>query len=354
MLGTLADCYRAAGWRVIGVAPTGRAARQLREVAGIPAGTMHALLGELDRSRRFAAGTVLVLDEAGMAPTRLTARLFAHAERAGVKVLAVGDPGQLGSVEAGGWLAAVARQSPAPQLRQVMRQRDPKEREALEALRDGEPARYLSHKQEAIAVHPTASAALLALAKQWHTAEREHGIRSAVMIARDNGTRERLNRAARAQLKRDGALPAEGTAMGGREFAEGDRVIARRNDRQLDLDNGAIGTVISVSDRDGVRIETDSGQVRELDRSTLPRISSTRTRSPATALRAAPSPGPASSAARRSSPANGHAPRCRALASRHSYTSSPSAPNANANATSTAPPCQRASATKHCVRCIAR
>ena len=53
--------------------------------AGIPASTIHALLGELDRAAGFAPDTVLVLDEAGMAPTRLTAALFARAERAGVK-----------------------------------------------------------------------------------------------------------------------------------------------------------------------------------------------------------------------------------------------------------------------------
>jgi conjugative relaxase-like TrwC/TraI family protein len=265
MIGALADCYKGAGWRVIGAAPTGRAARQLREVAEIPAATMHALVGELDRAREFAPRTVLVLDEAGMAPTRLTARLFVHAERAAVKVIAVGDPGQLGSVQAGGWLAALARQQPAPQLREVMRQRDPHEREALEALRAGEPERYLANKQEAIAVHASETDALLAFAEQWHSAQREHGLRSTVMIARDNATRERLNRAARVQLKRDGVLAPDGVMLGGREFAEGDRVIARRNSRRLDVDNGTLGTVTGVSAHDGVRIETDSGHVRCFD-----------------------------------------------------------------------------------------
>lgn len=125
MIGAIAAAYRVGGWRVLGAAPTGRAARQLREVAGIPAGTMHALLAELERAGGFALRTVLVLDEAGMAPTRLTADLFAYAEQARVKVVAVGDPGQLGSVEAGGWLARICRRQPGPALREVIRQRDP-------------------------------------------------------------------------------------------------------------------------------------------------------------------------------------------------------------------------------------
>jgi conjugative relaxase-like TrwC/TraI family protein len=264
MIGALSACYQLAGWRVIGAAPTGRAARQLREIAGIPAGTMHSLAAELDRVDGFAPRTVLVLDEAGMAPTRLTARLLAHAERAAVKVIAVGDSGQLGSVEAGGWLAALARQQAASQLREAMRQRDAGERAALEALREGEPERYLAHKQDEITVHPTEAQALPALVEQWHAAQRDHGLSSAVMIARDNHTRERLNKAARDCLRRDGRLSASASVVGSREFAPGDRVIARRNDRHLDVDNGTVGTVIAADAR-RVRIRTDSGQARDLD-----------------------------------------------------------------------------------------
>jgi len=266
MIGALSACYGLAGWRAMGTAPTGRAARQLRETAEIPATTMHTLVAELDQSDGFGPRTVLVLDEAGMAPTRLTATLFAHAERAGVKVIAVGDSGQLGSVEAGGWLAALARQQPTVQLRDVIRQRDPDERAALEALREGDPEHYLAHKQDEITVHSTETEGLAALVEQWHTAQRDHGLTGAVMIARDNHTREQLNQMARRELKRDGVVAPLGIVVARREFAKGDRVIARRNDRHLDVDNGILGAVTGVAPRAGyVRIQTDSGHVRDLD-----------------------------------------------------------------------------------------
>jgi ATP-dependent exoDNAse (exonuclease V) alpha subunit len=117
----VANMTRAQG-RLIGAAPTARAARQLRELAGIQADTMHALLGRLQRAGGLNARTVLVLDEAGMAPTRHSAILLAQAELAGATVLAIGDPGQLGPVGAGGWLAAMASRQQRPALRQVMRQ----------------------------------------------------------------------------------------------------------------------------------------------------------------------------------------------------------------------------------------
>lgn len=266
MIGALAACYGQDASRVVGAAPTGRAARQLRNVAGIPASTMHALLGELDRSGGFARRTVLVLDEAGMAPTRVTAELLARAGSAGVKVVAVGDSGQLPSVQAGGWLAALSRRQAGPELREVVRQRDPEEREALEALHDGQPDRYLAHKQDAITIHARETDALAVLVDQWHAAQDAHGLRGAVMIARDNHTREQLNHAARDRLKRDGVLPANGAWVVRHEYAPGDRVIARRNSRHHDVDNGTVATVIEIDARTHrMRLETDLGEVRELD-----------------------------------------------------------------------------------------
>jgi hypothetical protein len=266
MIAALASAYRQAGWRVIATAPTARAARQLREVAGIQAGTMHSLLASLEHSGPLDARTVLVLDEAGMAPTRRSAQLFAYAELAGAKVVAVGDPGQLGSVEAGGWLGAVARGQRGPVLRQVMRQHNQEEQRALEALHHGDPSHYLAHKQDQITVHETEVEAVRQLSQAWYAAQHEHGPRGAVMISRDNLARERLNRAARASLKHAGLLSRSGVIIGGREYAPRDRVIARRNDRRNDLDNGTLATVIAV-DQTGssIIVETDSHEPRVLD-----------------------------------------------------------------------------------------
>jgi hypothetical protein len=50
-----------------------------------------------------------------MAGTRPSAEILRHAEQAGAKVIAGGDSGQLASVRAGGWFAALTpASSPAP------------------------------------------------------------------------------------------------------------------------------------------------------------------------------------------------------------------------------------------------
>ena len=84
------------------------------------------------------------------------------------------------------------------------------------------------------------------------------------MIAQANRTRELLNRAARERLKRDHLLSDHGVMIGGREYARGDRVIARHNDRGLDLDNGTLGTITNIG-RNRLLLVTNSGQARAID-----------------------------------------------------------------------------------------
>jgi conjugative relaxase-like TrwC/TraI family protein len=263
--GVLRKVYERAGYAVIGVAPTGRAARELTEEAGIPARTIDRLLIDLEQlGDELPTNCVLILDEAGMAPTRSSARLLEAAEHAGAKVIAIGDPGQLSSVQAGGWLAAVGRELGSLRLTEVMRQRDPAERTALAALHDGVPKRYLDWAEHAgrIETFSDSSAAQAQAISEWERAGKEVGPTQAVMIAGDNYTRQALNSAARELWGALGLL-GESHSYGPVEIAVGDRVICRHNDRLVDVDNGMRGTVRH-ADGDCVVIDTDSGLVREL------------------------------------------------------------------------------------------
>jgi conjugative relaxase-like TrwC/TraI family protein len=164
VLAALARVYETAGYRVVGVAPTGRATRELADAAGIAGCTIHRLVADVEESGGFAGRTVVLFDEAGTAPTRPSAALFAQAQRAGAKVIAVGDSGQLPSVAAGGWFAPLTDLLGGPQLREVMRQRDHAEREALQQLHDGDSDLYMELKRDRgdLAVHQHEAHALAA------------------------------------------------------------------------------------------------------------------------------------------------------------------------------------------------
>ena len=54
--------------------------------------------------------------------------------------------------------------------------------------------------------------------------------------------------------------------IAGQEFAAGDRVIARRNDRYRDVDNGTLGRVETIDEQTGaMTVVTDSDERRQLD-----------------------------------------------------------------------------------------
>jgi conjugative relaxase-like TrwC/TraI family protein len=268
VLGALARIYESAGYRVIGVAPTGRTARELGDTARIESFTIHRLVADIEEFGGFDPRSVVVFDEAGTAPTRPSAALFSHAESAGAKVIVAGDTGQLPPVAAGGWFAAISQELGGPELRQVVRQRDANERDALEALHDGDPEPYLALKRQegALTVHEEELGAVESLLGDWDKARRENGLSAAIMIARDNATRSTLNERARLLLAQQSAIAHRGVLIVDQEFAIGDRVIARRNDRYRDVDNGTLGRVEGLDERTGaMTILTDSGERRLLD-----------------------------------------------------------------------------------------
>ena len=274
--GLLAQAYAAGGFRVLGAASTGRAVRELTEQADISqAWTLTRLALDLGADDRgFGLGrAVLILDEAGMASTRETARVMAQARAAGVKVIAIGDSGQLSSVQAGGWLGSLTRRLGSHELRDVMRQRDPRERQLLAQVRRGDPTNYITEKDRCGQLQviegdvQSTGAGERAAVATWRDRQAECAWGQAVLVVRDNHRRERLNALIRAELQRDGRL-GESSHIAGREFALGDRVVARRNDRERAVDNGMRGTVIAVDPTEkDVLVRTDGGAQHRLDAS---------------------------------------------------------------------------------------
>ncbi len=237
----------AEGWAQVGVplriaAPTWRAAGVLRS-DGLPAVSVAALLSELDHGERegggeaLAPGSALVIDEAAMVDSANLARLIEQAERAEAKLVLLGDPEQLGEIEAGGLFRAIAERSDPIHLDEVIRHEHRVDREAAKLIREGEGAQALGLyvSEERVTVAPDSDAMRAALVRDWHEAhEREI---DAVMIAKRNRDVERLNATAREVMREQGKLGAEEIVVGEASFAAGDRVITRVNDRQAEIYN---------------------------------------------------------------------------------------------------------------------
>ena len=93
-----ADAWKASGLKVMGAAPTGKAAEALAASLG-EACTCARLLMDLEAGRMaLDAQTVLVIDECGMLASPTYAKLVRHAVNAGAKLVCVGDRKQLAAI----------------------------------------------------------------------------------------------------------------------------------------------------------------------------------------------------------------------------------------------------------------
>jgi conjugative relaxase-like TrwC/TraI family protein len=263
-LRTLNQVLERSGVPVVGAAPSGRAADELGAGSGIASSTLHWLLLDGARAGGLPRGCVLVVDEAGMAETRVLAPALELVSRAEGKAILVGDPGQLPAVGAGGLYAALCNRLDTLDLTENHRQHDLSERQALARLRAGDAERYLAHaaKHGRIQVDEDTTIAKQRLLEDWWKAAANDPA-GAIMIAYRRADICDLNQAGHTLMLRGGRLGPDSLRFGEREFRAGDRVLCRRNDPQLSIRNGTRATVLELDD-DRLTIRTDAGALRQL------------------------------------------------------------------------------------------
>jgi conjugative relaxase-like TrwC/TraI family protein len=250
-----ADAWTAAGYRVLGTAVKGEAARTLAATTGIACETVAWYLAHDDpHTAPLDARTVLVVDEASTLADRDLDRLMWMAATTGATLRLIGDPAQHGAIAAGGMFRVLCEhhRRGTPELTATHRVQDPHDCAAAEALRAGRIDQALDHLAAAGHLHIVGDDLTMhrqVLARWWesHQAGLDHP-----MVDRRNSTRRQLNRLAHLLRQVHGEIGSdEIVASGDRRFAVGDRVTARAPNRDLHppgdrtsyVRNGALGTI---------------------------------------------------------------------------------------------------------------
>lgn len=268
----------AAGYNVRGAALSGIAAQNLTEGSGIDARTLASLRYRWAEGKDpLTARDVLVIDEAGMIGSKELAGVLEAARTAGAKVILVGDPQQLQAIESGAAFRAIAERTGYAELTEIRRQQIDWQRDATRELATARTADAIQRYAQAGMVESAFddSDARALLVSRWQEGRSATPTASRIMLAHSREDVQQLNEHARAALRAEGRLGADmeiETNRGSRSFATGDRLLFLRNERNMGVRNGTLGTITGMEDGsltvltdDGRRVAVDPAAYMDLD-----------------------------------------------------------------------------------------
>ncbi|MET1414401.1 Ti-type conjugative transfer relaxase TraA [Roseibium sp. HPY-6] len=263
ILAAAREAWEASGHRVFGAALAGKAAKGLEQCSGIQSRTLASfeLSWENDRNQ-LQRGDVLVIDEAGMIGSKQMSRFINEAKDKGVKVVLVGDAEQLQPIEAGAPFRVMTERLDKAELQNVHRQRQDWQKSASQSFALGKTQAAINAYQENNRIEfaesqDEAVQGLVAdyLNDYWSSNSKP----SQLALAHRKKDVKAINETIREARKEAGELQDNitfQTSHGRREFASGDRLLFTRNDREVGVQNGMLGTVIQTND-DSLTIELD-------------------------------------------------------------------------------------------------
>jgi conjugative relaxase-like TrwC/TraI family protein len=276
-LATLRSVVESRGYEVQGFAPTSRAARQLNE-AGINAGTLQGFLAKEAKPDTATQKHFYFIDESSLASTNQMHNFLA---RLGLndRALLIGDIRQHQGVEAGRPFEQLQEAGMrTAKLDEIVRQRDPELKSAVQLLATGQTAAALEtlQRQDRIREIPNSQERIQTIARAYAESPT-----NTLIVSPDNASRRELNVAVRQELKTNGKLASEDHSirvlvqrqeMTGAErswanhYETGDVVRYARGSKAIGIEAGAYGAVVGVDPTANLlTIEKSSGEQATYD-----------------------------------------------------------------------------------------
>jgi Ti-type conjugative transfer relaxase TraA len=261
--------WKAKGYEVKGASLAAVAAQGLQDGSGIQSQTVARLLFDIERAQKegkplpLSKETVLVVDEAGMIGTRQMAKLIESCDKAGAKLVLIGDEKQLQPIEHGAPFKAIGNVLGRSELKGIFRQKEEWAREAVYSVAGGrsESALEAFAAKGMLTVKDTKEDAIVSLIEEWKRDATDQKEKLILSTTRQGA--KALNQMAQAERMKRGELKGEALTFNGYEFYAGDRVIFTKNQKNLGLLNGQTGTIRTINERAGtLGVALDSGELR--------------------------------------------------------------------------------------------
>ncbi|KAJ8138834.1 hypothetical protein OY671_007953, partial [Metschnikowia pulcherrima] len=227
--------WERAGYQVRGAASSGIAAEGSEGGSGIASRTLASMEYQWDQGRELLGPRdVSIIDEAGMIGTRQMERVPGEAERAGAKIVLVGDPEQLQAIEAGAAFRSLAERHGAAEISEVRRQHEDWQRQATRASATGRTGEAIhAYEQNGmVQAAETRDAARAESVDRWDTQRLAEPDQTRMILTHTNAEVRDSNSAARDRSRGTGESGEDvriSAERGAREFASGDRIMFFKN-----------------------------------------------------------------------------------------------------------------------------
>jgi conjugative relaxase-like TrwC/TraI family protein len=206
--------------------------------------------------------TIVTVDEAGMADTKLMKDLMTRVAAAGAKIALIGDGRlrQIQPVQAGSPFEAISKAVPAFELLEIRRQKDAADKKVVMDFAQGKSDEALKSLIARGRYHqsPTPDDCAKSLIDLW-SEKFAKTPQSGLIVAATNEWNDRLNREAQNARIKAGLLGPETVQVGDTEFRPNDRVLITGNNKVLGVLKGDLGTIKSLRGSH-IQILLDSGK----------------------------------------------------------------------------------------------
>lgn len=289
-----ARAWETSGFKVSGLALSGRASRELSQKADVHCTTIAKALYEISkplvsvkwsseakrlyfdfRSPDYAltSKSVLIVDEAGMVNTADFLRLAEEVHKRGAKLVVVGDPKQLQAIQGASPLAEMIDRYKSAVLDVIMRQREQWAKDAVRDFAEGNAEAALERYAERglLTVTKNQQQAREGLFEQWLASERD--VRDKLILTDRREDARRLNEMA--QKARSAELGITWVTVGETSIYLRDRVMITKTSQARGVNNGDLGTLVAINPLPGQRTATvklDSGDKVTLELDAFPHL----------------------------------------------------------------------------------
>lgn len=260
------------GYKLHGIALSWQAAGVLEASASISSVAITGFLNDVENGQiKLNNKSILVCDENGLVGTVYGQKLLKVVQEAGAKIIITGDSNQLNPVSAGSAMKIMLSEAGSAKITEIRRQKEDWAREMVANFSTGKSTEALSALKEKgyITTLGDRKTTIDRISGDFYNYLKNNPGKTALALCGSNSEASDLNMSIRQMKRADGLIGKVDTVIktefGDLPFAIGDKIMFRKNDKELDITNRKTATILAIDKyKDGYQINVEMEDGRNL------------------------------------------------------------------------------------------